>query len=326
MMHKRAAAAKTTTIHKRAAGGLIPDTLPKPTRMKTATKTAKKATAKKAAKVKPMPAQPTAQDVLAVRLLVRAREDFQGQRKRMDNRMGRKADGEEQNIQERSIGVEDAELFVGISDAARAQEADIEKKLKKVLKRFPIYTEWLLNVKGVGTIAAAQIIGNIDIHKATTVSKIWQYCGLNPGMVAGKKRVEHPDRTFDLVPTGQMIRGDKLTAGHVAPFNKNMRTALCGVLADGFIKAQAPYAMEHYYPYKERLANSDKLTTEIRSAGAKPVELAWKDAKPGHRDRAAKRKMIKAFLTDLYKAWRTLEGLEVRPPYQEQYLGHKHSA
>jgi hypothetical protein len=283
----------------------------------------KKTTTKKA---KPTLAKPTAQDVLAVRLLVRAREDFQSQRKRMDNRMGRKADGEEQNIAERTIMPADAELFVGISDAARDQEKDIEKKLKQVLKRFPIYTEWLLGVKGVGTIAAAQIIGNIDIHKATTVSKIWQYCGLNPSMVAGKKRVENSDGTFNLVPTGQMIRGDKLTAGHVAPFNKNMRTALCGVLADGFIKAQAPYAMEHYYPYKERLANSDNMTTEIRTAGAKPVELAWKDAKPGHRDRAAKRKMIKMFLMDLYVAWRTLEGLEVRAPYQEQYLGHKHAS
>lgn len=289
--------------------------------------TAKK-TVKKTAKKKPAPelAQPTAQDVLAVRLLVRAREDFQGQRKRMDNRMGRKADGTDQEIAERVIRPDDAQLFEGISDAARDQEKDIEKKLKTILKRFPIYTEWLLSVKGVGTIAAAQIIGNIDIHKATTVSKIWQYCGLNPGMVEGKKRVENKDGTFKLVPTGKQIRGDKLTAGFVAPFNKNMRTALCGVLADGFIKAQAPYALEYYYPYKERLANSDQVTTEIRKAGAKPEQIAWKDAKLGHRDRAAKRKMIKAFLTDLYKAWRTLEGLEVRAPYQEQYLGHKHAS
>jgi hypothetical protein len=268
---------------------------------------------------------PTQADVLAIRMLVRAREDFQSQRKRMDNRMGRKADGEAQNVEERQIAADDVSLFVGISDAARQQEKDIEKSLKKVLKRFPIYTEWLFNVKGVGTIAAAQIIANIDIHKATTASKIWQYCGLNPSLVEGKKRVERADGGFDLVRTGKMIRGDKLTAGFVAPFNKNIRTALCGVLADGFIKAQAPYALEHYYPYKERLANSEKTTEEIRSAGAKPVTLAWKDAKPAHRDRAAKRKMIKAFLSDLYVAWRTLEGLEVRPPYQEQYLGHKHA-
>jgi len=277
-------------------------------------------------KSQPQPEPPSAQDVLAVRLLVRAREDFQQQRKRMDNRMGRKADGSAQDIDERSITVEDAQLFQSIADAAREQEKDIETKLKKVLKRFPIYTEWLDGIKGVGTVAAAQIIGNIDIHKATTVSKIWQYCGLNPGMVVGKKRVENKDGSFKLVPTNKMIRGDKLTTGFVAPFNKHMRTALCGVLADGFIKAQAPYALTHYYPYKERLAGSEQITEEIRSAGAKPERLAWKDAKPAHRDRAAKRKMIKHFLADLYVAWRTMEGLPVREPYQQQYLGHKHAS
>lgn len=277
-------------------------------------------------KKKTLPQPPSAHDVLAVRLLVRAREDFQSQRKRMDNRMGRKADGEAQNISERQIAPDDAELFVSISDAAKEQEKQIEKSLLKVLRRFPIYTEWLKNIKGVGTISAAHIIGGIDIEKATTVSKIWQYCGLNPGMVEGKKRVEHADGSFELVPTGKLIRGDKLTSGFVAPFNKTLRTALCGVLADSFIKSQAPYAMEHYYPYKERLAASVQPTQEIRKPGAKPETIAWKDTKPAHRDRAAKRKMVKAFLADLYTAWRHLEGLPVRPPYQEQYLGHKHAS
>jgi hypothetical protein len=268
---------------------------------------------------------PTENDRLAVRLLVRAREDFQQQRKRMDNRMGRKANGEDQNVEERAFRPEDLSVFSDVADAAKLQEKEIEKKLIKILRRFPVYTEFLLGVKGVGTIAAAQIVGNIDIHKATTVSKIWQYCGLNPSMVRGKKRIENKDGTFRIELTNTLIRGDKLTAGFVAPFNKNIRTALCGVLADGFIKAQAPYALDHYYPYKERLANSEKVTTEIRKAGSKAEEIAWKDAKLGHRDRAAKRKMIKAFLTDLYKAWRELEGLHVRPPYQEEYLGHKHA-
>jgi len=40
------------------------------------------------------------EDVLAVRMLVRAREDFQAMRKRMDNRIGRKADGTNQDIEE----------------------------------------------------------------------------------------------------------------------------------------------------------------------------------------------------------------------------------
>lgn len=267
----------------------------------------------------------TEQDRIALRILVRVREDFQAQRKRMDNRLGVKADGTDQNVDTRSFRIDDADAFKEVSKASKEQEEAIEKRLKKMLKRFPIWNEYLQGVKGVGPIAGAVIISTFDINKATTVSKLWQYAGLNPSLVRGKKRKENKDGTFTLIQTDDWIRGDKMTAGFVAPFNKSLRTSLCGVLADGFIKAKAPYAMLHYYPYKERLANSDKVTSEIKSKGAKPTELAWKDAKPAHRDRAAKRKMIKMFLQDLYVQWRTIEGLEVRVPYQEEYLGHKHA-
>lgn len=259
-------------------------------------------------------------DRTAVRMLVRAREDFQSMRKRMDNRIGRKADGSTQNIEEREIAIEDVSMFAEIADAAKTQEKEIEKKLKKTLKRSPIYNEFLLNVKGIGSIAAGWIIGEYDIHKATTVSKLWQYTGLNGGMIQGKKRIENKDGSYSYVPTGQMVRGDKLTPGHVSPFNKRLRTALVGVMADGFIKAQNSYALEYYYPYKERLSKEENKVMHMGK------ETPWKDVSKGHIDRAAKRYMIKMFLKDLYANWRALEGLEVRVPYQEEYLGHVHNA
>ena len=54
--------------------------------------------------------------------------------------------------------------------------------------------------------------------------------------------------------------------------------------------------------------------------------VAWKDAYVAHRHKAANRKMIKEFLKDVYVAWRTIEGLPVREPYSEEYLGKKHNA
>jgi hypothetical protein len=263
--------------------------------------------------------RPTFQDVLAVRTLVRAREDFQGMRKKMDNRLGRKADGTDQDLTEsRAFRIDDTEMFTSVADACRSQEKEIEKMLKKILKRFPIYNDYLLHVKGVGDIAAGWIIGEFDIEKATTVSKMWQFAGLNPGLVKGKKRVDHEDGKVEFVETGEMIRGDKLTPGHVSPFNQNLRTALVGVLADGFIKQQNYYCMEFYYPYKARLEQEENTVLHVGK------EKQWKDVNKGHRDRAAKRYMIKMFLKDLYVAWRTIEGLPVRPSYQEEYLGHKH--
>ena len=282
----------------------------------------------------------------------------------MDNRLGVKADGSSQNIDERQLLGEDVETIRNIALAARDQENEIEKRMKSVLKRFPVYNEFLSQTKGVGTIAAATIISSFDIYKATTVSKMWQYAGLNPGLVKGKKRKDKADGSFDIITTDTMIRGDRMTAGFVAPFNKSLRTALCGVLASGFLMAgynyvpvpqeaydelpehlralkdktingkrvkdcpcrleiTCPYC-QHYFNYKQRLANSEKTVTEIKSKGAKGEQVAWKDAKAGHRERAAKRYMVKMFVQDLYNAWRIIEGLPVRPPYQEEYLGHKH--
>lgn len=261
-------------------------------------------------------------DRLTVRMLIRLRDDFQATRKRMDNRIGRKADGSKQNIEERDFRPEDERWFESIADASRQQEREIEKMLDIVLDRFPIYTDWLSDVKGVGRIAAGWIIGEFDIEKATTVSKLWQFSGLNSGMVRGKKRIDDGDGKFHLEVTDTMIRGDKLTPGFVAPFNKRLRTALVGVLADGFVKAQSSYALDHYYPYKERLSNETSVIATDDPEKAKP----WNEVSKGHRDRAAKRFMIKRFLQDLYVAWRIAEGLVVREPYAEEYLGKRHTA
>ena len=262
-----------------------------------------------------------------LRMLVRAREDFQSMRKRMDNRIGRKADGTEQDLVEsRAFDVDDGAMFKEVSDDARKQEKEVEKKLIDVLRRMPIYTEYLEGVKGVGTVAAAHICGSFDIYEARTVSKMWQYCGLNPSMVRGKKRVERKDGGFDIIITDTMIRGDKMTPGFVAPFNKGLRTALLGVMADGFIKCQNSYALEYYYPMKARLEQSENTVEEIRKAGAKAETIEWKEAKAAHRHRAAMRYMIKMFVKDLYSVWRPMHGLDVRVPYAEEYLGKKHAA
>jgi hypothetical protein len=275
-------------------------------------------------------------DQQAVRTLVRARMDFQAMRKAMSNRLGKKADGSNQDLSDgRTWMADDMANFQDISDVAKKQEQTIEKMLKKTLKRFPVYNEYLAEVKGVGTIAAGWIIGEFDIHIATTVSKMWQYSGMNPGMVRGKKRIEPGEHKGEklvsevkdqkgkvialIVESNEMIRGDRATKGFVLPYNKPLRTALVGVMADGFIKAQSPYCMEFYYPYKERLAQEE---TEVLHVGKMKQ---WKEVSPGHRDRAAKRYMVKMFLKDLYVAWREIEGLPVRCSYQEEYLNHKHA-
>ena len=73
-----------------------------------------------------------------LRMYVRAREDFQSMRIRIDNRLGRKADGSEQNIDERFLEIEDAINFNEISKVSEEQEKKIdrlEKKIKELEKK-----------------------------------------------------------------------------------------------------------------------------------------------------------------------------------------------
>lgn len=275
--------------------------------------------------------------------LVRIRVKFQDMRKGVDNQAGVKATGKSQNLPKSRVHMADEfEMLKKISDAARKQEKEIEKMLAQTLKKFVFY-EWLKEQKGVGPIASAWIISEFDIYKADTVSKMWSFAGLNPSMVRGKKAVlkksykpEMGEVIGDLSPTikgekrvcvltDTMIKGDRKTPGFISPFNGRLRTALVGVLADGFIKAKSPWALEYYYPYKARLEQSQVQTHEVKKGG-KTVDLEWSETTKAHRDRAAKRKMIKEFLKAVYAEWRRMEGLPVRVPYAEEYLGKKHAA
>jgi len=163
-----------------------------------------------------------------------------------------------------------------------------------------------------------------------------QYSGMNPSEVKGKKRIDSKKYKGEpicaeiknqkgiveayIIETNEMVRGDKPTPKFVLPYNKGLKAALLGVMADGFIKAKSSYALEFYYPYKHRLENSSSKVLHLGKM------VPWKDVSKGHRDAAAKRYMVKMFLHDLYAAWREIEGLLVRKPYQEEYLGHKHVA
>ncbi len=277
-------------------------------------------------------------------MYVRARQDFQEMRKRIDNRLGKKADQSEQNISdERYFSVEDYNNFRELRNNAEAQEKSIEKMLRNMLQQFSIYNDWLQPIKGVGEVAAGWLISEFDIEEAETVSKMWQYAGLNPGRIKGKKRVAKSSYKREMgqivdkvknIKTGEMdyiiqtdnaIRGDKATPGYLLPYNKNLKTHLLGVMAPGFVKTKNYYANTFYYPYKHRLENSSQLTNEIKKGG-KVQKVKWKDATKGHRNQAALRYMIKMFIKDFYVVWRTMEDLPVRQPYQDEYLGHQHDS
>jgi hypothetical protein len=311
--------------------------------------------------------------VEGMRVLVKAYESSMALRIEMSNRLGKKADGGKQKIAPRHLLAADALVAEQIMESAKENEKFAGKQLEKRLKQFPIYNQFLKPVKGVGSVISAYIISYIDIHEASTVSKIWQFCGLNSGMVPGKKRIEHDDGTHSVIVTDTMIRGDRLTKGFNSPYCIPMKRVMChdlpsalcqtnkrwkpvddetwlatpeayretkpeDVVEDGvkikrLVRGQkiitSPYA-KVYYDYKWRLTNSVQETEcrvwDRKAKEWKTVIKRWCDTSDQHRHRAASRYTAKMFCIDLYVEWRTLEGLEVRLPYHEAVLGHKHSA
>lgn len=180
--------------------------------------------------------------------------------------------------------------------------------LKKIVEQQPIWTEFLLGVKGCGPAMAGVLISEVDIAKARYPSSLWKYAGLDvgPDGAGRSRRAEH------LVEVEYTNRDGELATRKSITFNPFLKTKLMGVLAPSFLKCNSPYR-EHYDNMKHRLTS------------AQPA-----DAKDGLRkivihNRAA-RYMIKMFLIDYYKADRGLAGLPIAPSYHEAKLGHIHRA
>jgi hypothetical protein len=255
-----------------------------------------------------------------VRALVRTMYDFQDMRVRMANRLRLRKDGSDQASVDGGEPELSADAMPALKTAwedAKKIERALAKAVEAELADIPIYQHFLKGVHGCGPLMSAIIVAEYDIEIATTRSKMWQYTGLNPGEVYGiKGEGSKRDGTFHIVRTDTKVPGDRRTPGFLSPFNGRLRTKMVGVLATSFIRLNSPYR-KYYDDYKARL----EAETSVNGRTGKP----WSEESKGHRDKAARRYMIKMFLGDLYEAWRTLEGLPVRRPYGEEYLGHEHA-
>ena len=240
-----------------------------------------------------------------IRYLVKTRDNVQKTRIQMSNRLSKRSDGTDQKVVNDNLSVEDIFDLVDVKESLESIERRLEYKILKELKGVPIYDDFLKDVKGVGTVIAAVIISEIDITKADTVSKIWQYAGLNPGMRYGRKW-SSGQGSYE---TDYLVRGDRVTKGYLSPYNCYLKSKLVKILSDCFIRNNSPYR-KIYDDCKQELEVSERLV--------QGKDIAWKDESKGHRDAYARRKMVKEFLKDLYVKWRTLEGLPVKEPYRKR--------
>jgi len=238
-------------------------------------------------------------------------------------------------------------------------EKDVFKYVGRRVKAVPIYQKWLQEQRGVGPMMAAVLISKIDIHKADTVSKIWKYAGLDVmengqgrRRVKGQKANYNPWLKTKLVKVlaDCFIKGYSVDEDGAYYFKrKGARVYWRGPKdneADPETGAAFPWR-KVYDGYKHRKKSQIVDPCMLcKGSGVYPPPKDWAlgNAKPkpteksrctncqgtgigpwgksdAHRDAAARRYMIKMFLIELHKQWRTLEGLEVRPPYYVEKLG-----
>ena len=190
-----------------------------------------------------------------------------------------------------------------------AQEERQFNDLRMVLKNFPIYNEFLRKTRGVGPAMSGVILSSIDIYQCNTVSQLYAYCGLDvvispDGVAKGRSsRKEHLVERAYIDKDGN--QKTKMSLSH----NRFLKSKLVSVLGGSFLKAGKPGYANVYYNIKHRYQNRPDL----------------KDRTDKHIHNMALRYMVKIFLSDMFKAWRTIEGLPVRISYEEEKLGIKHS-
>ncbi len=185
-----------------------------------------------------------------------------------------------------------------------AQEAAHKRHIESTLEEFPIWTDFMWGVKGIGPAMAGVIISEIDITKAEYASSLWMYAGLDvaPDGQGRSRKAEH------LVEVEYKDKEGETKTKKSITFNPFLKTKLIGVLASSFIRAGENTYEQIYRGYKNRIENMP----------------AHAEKSKGHRDNMAKRYMVKQFLVDLYTVWREIEGLPVALPYSEAKLGIIH--
>jgi len=253
----------------------------------------------------------------------------------------------------------DKELMAAMQQGLDNILRPLLKRIEKTVHKHPLWKEYIEDIGGVGEGVTGIILTNIDIERATTVSKMFSVCGLGferlysvsyrqihfkkDGSVHKTSDNKHGEfwatseqsarncipraRKIGNVPVNtrtEMLsctllpnepQRQRMHGGQYPTYNNFLKAKLLGVMATSIVKyggrkhkKKDTRFVEMYYNFKQRIAQQ------------------CPDDSDGYIDRKAKRKMVKEFIKGVYANWRRIEGLPVRPPYEEEYLGKVHSA
>lgn len=198
-----------------------------------------------------------------------------------------------------------------------ARERDHFSRLKTIVAEFPLWGEFLEEIRGIGPAMAGVMLSEIDITKAKYPSSLWRYAGFDVA-ADGAGRSRREEHLVDVAYTDK--KGKPQTRKSIT-FNPFLKTKLF-LLGDLFVKHRSEPYRDIYDDYKHRLESHPRygIPNDGVMEGKRMVTC------PGRRHSMAIRYTVKLFLIELYKAWRPLEGCPVEPPYHEAKLGLNHDA
>ena len=206
---------------------------------------------------------------------------------------------------------ESADLLEWLAVQQDMLEDGIRRFLAYYIQDDPV-ADWLMSIRGIGPVLASGLIAHIDIRKAPTAGHIWNFAGLNPGVIweRGKKR----------------------------PFNAKLKT-LCWKIGKSFVMTSGSDLSQYGPVYRERKAQEIAKNLAGEFAAQAAAQLASKKIRSpelrgtlesgalsdAHLDERARRATVKLFLSHLHSVWHWLEFGEHAPrPYVLEHLGHAH--
>jgi hypothetical protein len=247
-------------------------------------------------------------------------------------RLAIKANGERQlDANDRPLQPEDMVMVKMVHEHTAEWKKRLSAELEDLLQQFPIWTEFLEGVEGIGPVLAARLICDLNPFLSDKPSSFVHYAGMNPTYVFGRKNMSKAEATAAIkknpnwkivgtkstpsgghryiVETDICVKADRPTEGFILPYNKELRKTVCGVIMGSMLKTAKGHKYEQIY----RNARTRLLQ-----------DPAWQYRGDSHQHRHATRIAMTQLVIDLHINWRTLYGLHVRPPYAEEKFGHKH--
>ena len=198
-------------------------------------------------------------------------------------------------------------------------EAEAAAALRESVEHHPAWP-WLSEIKGIAHLLAARLLSRLDVARANTPSAFWAYCGLGtiPGVSYRCSRcglevaypVGYQSRGAHYTRTGRECTGELTVASNegatrVAPrrtllggratYDAHARKT-CYLIGISILRCGGEY--RSFYD-----AERARLATE---------RTGWT---PRRCHLSALRKMEKAFLRDLWIAWRRAVDLPIVPAY-----------